>query len=60
MGAPDFKYLDFDLAMWDWVPGMDPDFILSVLGCDQYGSRGATPGTATAPTTGSTSSRGPR
>jgi peptide/nickel transport system substrate-binding protein len=38
VGAPNFKYLDFDLAMWDWVPGMDPDFILSILGCDQYGS----------------------
>jgi peptide/nickel transport system substrate-binding protein len=24
--------------MWDWLPGMDPDFILSILGCNQYGS----------------------
>jgi peptide/nickel transport system substrate-binding protein len=31
-------YLDFDLAMWDWVPLEDPDFILSVLNCNQYGS----------------------
>ena len=38
VGAPNFKYLNFDLAMWDWVPGMDPDFILSILGCNQYGS----------------------
>ena len=38
VGAPNFKYLDFDLAMWDWIPGMDPDFILSILGCNQYGS----------------------
>jgi peptide/nickel transport system substrate-binding protein len=38
IGAPNFKYLDFDLAMWDWIPGMDPDFILSILGCNQYGS----------------------
>lgn len=36
--APGIKYLNFDLAMWDWLPGMDPDFILSILGCNQYGS----------------------
>jgi peptide/nickel transport system substrate-binding protein len=36
--APNNKYLNFDLAMWDWVPNPDPDFILSILGCDQYGS----------------------
>jgi peptide/nickel transport system substrate-binding protein len=35
--APDNTYADFDLAYWDWVPLMDPDFILSVLTCDQYG-----------------------
>jgi peptide/nickel transport system substrate-binding protein len=29
---------DFDIAMWDWFPAADPDFILSVLTCDQYGS----------------------
>jgi peptide/nickel transport system substrate-binding protein len=29
---------DFDLAMWDWFPAADPDFMLSVLTCDQYGS----------------------
>lgn len=34
---PDNKYLDFDLAMWDWVPLIDPDFILSVVTCGQYG-----------------------
>src|SRR5262249_14837605 len=22
--APGIKYLNFDLAMWDWIPGMDP------------------------------------
>ena len=38
VGAPGFKYLSFDLAMWDWIPGPDPDFILSILGCNQYGS----------------------
>ncbi|HEX6674307.1 MAG TPA: ABC transporter substrate-binding protein [Actinomycetes bacterium] len=35
--TPDNKYLDFDLAMWDWVPLADPDFILSVLTCGQFG-----------------------
>jgi peptide/nickel transport system substrate-binding protein len=35
--APDGKYLDFDLAMWDWVPLIDPDFMLSVLTCNAYG-----------------------
>jgi peptide/nickel transport system substrate-binding protein len=24
--------------MWDWVPLEDPDFILSVMQCNQYGS----------------------
>jgi len=36
--APGTKYLSFDLAMWDWIPNIDPDFILSVLGCNQYGN----------------------
>lgn len=36
--APNNKYLNYDLAMWDWIPNPDPDFILSVLGCDQYGN----------------------
>jgi peptide/nickel transport system substrate-binding protein len=30
-------YDKFDLAMWDWIPLIDPDFILSVLTCAQYG-----------------------
>ena len=30
-------YNKFDLAMWDWYPLIDPDFILSVLTCSQYG-----------------------
>ncbi len=38
IGSPDYKYLDFDLAMWDWFPALDPDFLLSTLTCDQYGS----------------------
>lgn len=37
IGAPDWQYLDFDLAMWDWVGYWDPDFMLSVVTCDQYG-----------------------
>jgi peptide/nickel transport system substrate-binding protein len=36
--APNNQYLNFDLAMWDWVPLEDPDFILSVLQCNQYGA----------------------
>jgi peptide/nickel transport system substrate-binding protein len=36
--APNNKYLNYDLAMWDWIPNIDPDFILSILGCNQYGS----------------------
>ena len=35
--APNSKYLNFDLAMWDWVALIDPDFMLSVVTCDQYG-----------------------
>ena len=34
--APDGKYTDFDLAMWDWVPLVDPDFMLSVMTCASY------------------------
>ena len=25
------------MMMWDWVGYIDPDFMLSVVGCDQYG-----------------------
>jgi peptide/nickel transport system substrate-binding protein len=35
--APNNKYLTFDMAMWDWVPPVDPDFMLSVVTCGQYG-----------------------
>src|SRR5256714_3630328 len=35
--APGTKYLNFDLAMWDWVALVDPDFMLSVVTCAQYG-----------------------
>jgi peptide/nickel transport system substrate-binding protein len=37
IGAPDWKYLDFDMSMWSWVGYLDPDFVLSVVTCDQYG-----------------------
>ena len=37
IAAPDNKYLNFDLAMWDWVALIDPDFMLSVVTCAQYG-----------------------
>ena len=30
-------YDNFDLAMWDWFPLIDPDFILSVLTSQQWG-----------------------
>lgn len=36
--APDNKYLDFDLGMWDWIHNPDPDFVLSVLTCAQWGA----------------------
>jgi peptide/nickel transport system substrate-binding protein len=35
--APNTKYLNFDFAMWDWTALIDPDFMLSVLTCAQYG-----------------------
>ncbi|MGZ4148267.1 MAG: ABC transporter substrate-binding protein [Actinomycetota bacterium] len=31
------SYDTFDMAIWDWFPVLDPDFILSVLTCDQLG-----------------------
>jgi peptide/nickel transport system substrate-binding protein len=36
--APDNTYAEFDLAMWDWIPPVDPDFQLSVLTCSQWGN----------------------
>jgi peptide/nickel transport system substrate-binding protein len=35
--APNNKYQNFDLAMWDWVPLIDPDFMLYVLTCNSWG-----------------------
>jgi peptide/nickel transport system substrate-binding protein len=37
IAAPDNKYLNFDLAMWNWVALIDPDFMLSVVTCAQFG-----------------------
>lgn len=31
-------YRDYDIAMWLWVPPLDPDFMLSVLTCAQRGN----------------------
>jgi peptide/nickel transport system substrate-binding protein len=36
MTAPNGKYLKFDIALWDWVGLIDPDFMLSVVTCAQY------------------------
>ena len=35
--TPDNRYLKFDLALWDWVGLIDPDFMLSVVTCAHYG-----------------------
>jgi peptide/nickel transport system substrate-binding protein len=37
IGAPNYKYLNFDLALWNWVALIDPDFMLSVVTCAQFG-----------------------
>ena len=42
IGAPNYKYLNFDLAMWDWIPFPDPSYILNVVECNQYGSNSDT------------------
>lgn len=38
INGSDNKYEDYDLAMWDWIPPVDPDFQLSVLTCSQWGN----------------------
>jgi peptide/nickel transport system substrate-binding protein len=38
ISAPNNKYQTFDMAMWDWVPPVDPDFMLSVMTCAQLGN----------------------
>ncbi len=37
MAGPNNTYQGFDLAMWDWTALVDPDFMLSVVTCAQYG-----------------------
>ena len=37
MTKPNNTYQGFDLAMWDWTALIDPDFMLSVTTCAQYG-----------------------
>ena len=38
INGSDNMYTGYDLAMWDWIPPVDPDFILSVLTCSQWGN----------------------
>ncbi|GIT81274.1 hypothetical protein LLS1_29430 [Leifsonia sp. LS1] len=38
INGPGNTYDEFDLAMWDWIPPVDPDFQLSVLTCAQWGN----------------------
>ena len=40
--APKNKYLSYDMMMWDWIGYIDPDYILTVVNCDQYGNRSDT------------------
>jgi len=35
--APEAKYLDYDFAMWSWVPPVEPDFMLSTVTCAARG-----------------------
>lgn len=35
--APEAKYLDYDFAMWSWVPPVEPDFMLSIVTCAARG-----------------------
>jgi peptide/nickel transport system substrate-binding protein len=37
MAGSNNTYQGFDLAMWDWTALIDPDFMLSVVTCAQYG-----------------------
>jgi peptide/nickel transport system substrate-binding protein len=38
INGSDNQYTGYDLAMWDWIPPVDPDFQLSVLTCAQWGN----------------------
>ena len=37
MTGSNYTYQGFDLAMWDWTALIDPDFMLSVTTCAQWG-----------------------
>src|SRR5262245_5354204 len=37
MAGSNYDYQGFDLAMWDWTALIDPDFMLSVVTCAQWG-----------------------
>jgi peptide/nickel transport system substrate-binding protein len=37
MTGSSYTYQGFDLAMWDWTALIDPDFMLSVTTCAQWG-----------------------
>ena len=37
MSGPNNTYQGFDLSLWDWTALIDPDFMLSVVTCAQYG-----------------------
>ena len=37
IGEPNWEYTKFDMSMWNWVGYPDPDFVLSVVTCGQYG-----------------------
>jgi peptide/nickel transport system substrate-binding protein len=37
MTGSNYTYQGFDLAMWDWTALIDPDFMLSVVTCAQWG-----------------------
>jgi peptide/nickel transport system substrate-binding protein len=37
MAGSNYTYQGFDLAMWDWTALIDPDFMLSVTTCAQWG-----------------------
>jgi peptide/nickel transport system substrate-binding protein len=39
---PKNQYLDYDMMMWDWIGYIDPEFVLSVVRCDQYGGNSDT------------------
>ena len=59
IGAPNYKYKDFDLAMWDWIPAVDPARS-SPCCCATSGEATATPATTTARTTTCTTSSSAR